>query len=212
VLLRCASPTTVSRARLSGEGFSRCRASPFALQLAQRGARACCRDLSRPTALTGSILASRALAGALGACALSRWRKIHSRPSRLREADCDRLLRRPCAVPALSNVVNFLAHEFAGLSGRRLPRALVGASPFESGLGWHRVTSGTLRERSQRIATDPMVSGTKVQVRGASEVPHPSGKRFRLPRNAAHGGGTNAALLIHADYSRRGGHATCSKR
>lgn len=47
-------------------------------------------------------------------------RQIDTRLPGLREADCDGLFRRSGAVPAFADVMNFLAHELAGLCRRLL--------------------------------------------------------------------------------------------
>jgi hypothetical protein len=62
---------------------------------------------------------------------------MNTRPSRLREANCDRLLRRPRTMLALADVVHLFADEFAGLRRGRFARLLVLACPLERGLFRH---------------------------------------------------------------------------
>jgi hypothetical protein len=58
-------------------------------------------------------------------------------PSRLREANRDRLLRRARTMLALADVVHLLADEFAGLRRGRFARLLVFACTLERGLFRH---------------------------------------------------------------------------
>src|SRR5947208_16600454 len=62
----------------------------------------------------------------------ARWwsTELDSGAPRFRQSDGDCLLRGSGAVLSLAHVMDFLAHEFAGLSRRRLTRALVPTSSF----------------------------------------------------------------------------------
>src|SRR5439155_16550641 len=117
-------------ARLPGERGLRGGRAALALEHTGDGARAPWRHpgialLARfPRAL-------RAAAGLFRNRARFGWRELHPRPAGLRQADRDRLLGRASAMLAFANVLNFLAHEFAGLRGRRLAFALVLPCAFQ---------------------------------------------------------------------------------
>jgi hypothetical protein len=70
----------------------------------------------------------RAPAGTLLGFAGARRRQVDTRAPRLGKADCNRLLRRPCAMLTAADFANFLVHEFARLRARRLAGALVAPS------------------------------------------------------------------------------------
>src|SRR5262249_23234197 len=71
-----------------------------------------------------------------GAPALRRGH-VHAGAPGLAEADGDRLLGVAGAVLAAADLVDLLADELAGLDGRALARALVGAGTLEGALSWH---------------------------------------------------------------------------
>src|SRR5438067_9027438 len=65
------------------------------------------------------VLALGLFASRLRRRSLLRRGKLDAGTAGLREADRDRLLRRPCAVLAFANVFDLLAHKFASLCGSR---------------------------------------------------------------------------------------------
>ena len=66
-----------------------------------------------------------------------RGRKFHPSSSRLRESNCDGLLRGSRPVFAFSNVMNFLAHEFSCLGRRRFPLTRIFTRSFHGFLVGH---------------------------------------------------------------------------
>ena len=104
--------------RLPRECRPRCRRTRLPLQRAPHRARPPCGWPPPPPPL-GDI--ARGLASGLRrSLPRSRRLKLHARPPRLRQADCDRLFGRSRAVLALTDVVHLLADELAGLCRRRL--------------------------------------------------------------------------------------------
>src|SRR5262245_3110867 len=70
-----------------------------------------------------------------------RWRRqFYSRTARLRQADGNRLLRRPGTVFSCANVVNFFAHEFPGLSRSGFSESLVSPRLVNGAFLRHGVT------------------------------------------------------------------------
>src|SRR5439155_13642288 len=82
----------------------------------------------------GRPLARRA-AFLLGGLALRR--DLHAGAPRLRQTDGDRLLCRARAVLPLAHVMDFLAHELAGLGRRRLSLGRVASGPLDRFLLGH---------------------------------------------------------------------------
>jgi hypothetical protein len=66
-----------------------------------------------------------------------RRRKIDTSFPGFRQADCNGLLGRPRAVLTFANVMNFLAHELAGLRGWTLPGSLIRTRAFNGALRRH---------------------------------------------------------------------------
>src|SRR2546425_2721113 len=99
-----------------------------------------------PRGLAG-VAGPRALALLVGArrtpsrpprgVSLRRRLQLHPGPPCLGQRDGDRLLHRPGTVLALADVLDLLADELAGLSGRGLPLALRLAGPLDRCLSWH---------------------------------------------------------------------------
>src|SRR6185436_14449317 len=113
--------------RLTRERLLRRRLVRLALQRFLRGARALRRGL-----LAGVLQrALRALSRLLGGLAFFRRRQFHAGATRLLQSDGDRLFRAPRAVLAFADVLDLLAHELAGLRGRRLALALVLSRPAD---------------------------------------------------------------------------------
>jgi hypothetical protein len=68
------------------------------------------------------------------------WRRqFDSRAPRFRQADGNRLLRRPRAMFAFADVMKFLAHKFASLGGRRFALPRIGPRPFDGSVFWHKI-------------------------------------------------------------------------
>jgi len=87
----------------------------------QRSVRRCCRTLALQSIGSGSrALCIRLPALGRSLRALLSWRRgnLHARPSRLRQPDCDRLLRRPGAVLSFAHVLDFFVHVRAGFCRR----------------------------------------------------------------------------------------------
>ena len=83
---------------------------------------------------------------------LPRRRQLHSCPPRLRQTDRDRLLGRPRAVLAFTNVVHLFTHELAGLRGRGFSRLLVRAGAPHRFLLRHSLTpSASTRNAGTQI-------------------------------------------------------------
>jgi hypothetical protein len=76
---------------------------------------------------------ARALACPVGI----RWRQFNASATGLGESDRNRLLGRPRAMLSLAHVMDFFAHEFARLDGRRFAFGLVFAGPSQSFFFWH---------------------------------------------------------------------------
>ena len=110
--------TTRRRMGLPRQRLRRCRAVSFALERFSHRPRPCRRRFRGPTTARERILRTSARLG--GSLSLLRRRQLHAGATRLREADGDRLLGRPCAMLALANMVYLLAHELARLRGRCL--------------------------------------------------------------------------------------------
>jgi hypothetical protein len=69
-----------------------------------------------------------------------RRRKIDTSFPGLRQADCNGLLGRPRAVLTFANVMNFLAHELAGLRGGTLSSSLICTRALNGALRRHVVS------------------------------------------------------------------------
>jgi hypothetical protein len=81
--------------------------------------------------VTARVVARCATPGLRARCALpGRW-QIHSGPSRLRQTNRNRLLRRARAVLAFANVIHLLANELSSLRRRCLALPLVAAGALQ---------------------------------------------------------------------------------
>jgi hypothetical protein len=69
-----------------------------------------------------------------------RRRKVDTSFPGLRQADCNGLLGRPRAVLTFANVMNFLAHELAGLRGGTLSSSLICTRALNGALRRHVVS------------------------------------------------------------------------
>jgi len=104
------------RKRLEGSRFM-----PFPPQRIGHCARPSGTDFVVRISLASLVIARGAATCLIGRFAPGRWRQFDSRAARLRQTDCNRLLRRAGAMLALANVLDFFAHELAGRCRRRAP-------------------------------------------------------------------------------------------
>ncbi len=120
---------------LARQRCPRRRTVPFVLERAQNRARS-----FRSGALVPSAGGTAGRRGALlrPRCGAGRgpW-KLDARPSGLRQADSDRLLRGSRAVLALPYVMDFLTDEFAGLCAGRLSFSFIPSRPLQCGFLRH---------------------------------------------------------------------------
>src|SRR5689334_15201290 len=122
----CGAAVTRRLVRALRERTPRGRRSGLALQRAFARLRTFGRRaLPGGGAVTARIVSAGALAGLFRNRALRGRLELDARPPRFRESDGHGLLRGPCTVFPLADVVHLFTNEFAGLCGRRLSLALV---------------------------------------------------------------------------------------
>src|SRR5258705_12936413 len=123
--MACGGTPSPGRAlRLSGQRPVRSSAVSFFLQCSRNGSRASPRRLALRAALSLPIVAAGLCFGFRRYLPFARCPQLDASTSRLREADCDRLLGRTRSMFSFANVVHLLPHEFACLRAGRfsLPR------------------------------------------------------------------------------------------
>ena len=124
------------RACLLRERRFRASGPTLPLQPLGRGTRPLPRDRPATTPPARSCIL-RGLSSSLTRGAGTRWRKLHPGATRLRQPDGNRLLRGLRPVLPLSDVLDLLVHELAGLGARRLPLARILLRALDDILLWH---------------------------------------------------------------------------
>jgi hypothetical protein len=130
---RCAS-------RLAGQRIARRSAGTLPLQSSLGRTRSLNGRFARPAAVSGFICPRGALSSALGRLTFGRRRKIDAGLTGFRQADCNCLFGRPRTVLTFANVMNFLAHELAGLRRWALPGSLIRTRAVNGALRRHIVS------------------------------------------------------------------------
>jgi hypothetical protein len=136
---RCGRSLARGTACLTGERPARRGLASFASQCAADGTGPRPADSPRSTACRAPPCAPcRCSASPRGTLrAFRRVRQVDACATRLRQPDGNGLLRRARAVFPLTDVVHFLADEFARLRRWRLAGSTIPSSAFERGFLWH---------------------------------------------------------------------------
>jgi hypothetical protein len=143
---------------LAGQRIARRGSGTLPLQGSPSRTRSLSGRFARPAAVPSFVCPCGALSSALGRLTLGRRGKIDTGLPRLRQADCNSLFGRSCAVLTFANVMDFLTHELAGLRGWTLPGSLVCTRALNSTLRRHVFLPKELEDASRVPAEVPMAS------------------------------------------------------
>ena len=149
-----AAPCSRRSPGLPRQAAMRGRRTAFPLQCTQDSPRPPCRRLPVRAALPLGVIALSLSSSPGRSFAPLGRRQFHARATRFRQADRNRLLRRPRSVLAFANVFDLFAHELAGLRSGRLAASRSSSGPFHGPLFRH---SASFLSRTESAASSGLV-------------------------------------------------------